>query len=340
MARVFTEGFEFGDLLFFNIIDVSASAATGANVRSGTYSLRFYSLAGGPYCTKVINEMDEGYFRFAFRYDKAPSLPPLTGIFRWRSNSTELGSLWINTALGALQLYVGTNPVATGTLPIRVNTWYLIEVRVKISDAGGVLQVLVDGDLDVAYTGDTKPGTATTFNNFMIGCPASGVEMIYDDLALNDTSGAEDNSWCGDGQVLVLKPTSDVAGAVQLMGSDGNQVDNYALVDDVPPDDDASYVYGSIVGERDLYELEDFTPVGVDILRIWMEARARETVADGGQIALVLKTYGVEYTSADIDLLTTYTKQVVSEEFKLNPDTGAVWNSGELNALQAGPKVR
>lgn len=338
MARVLTEGFEFGDLLFFNVIDQYCTAYATANARSGAYAMRVNSSAGTRWCTKVISALSEAYFRFGIRMNSLPD-SSLNGLFRLRNDANELVSLRVSQALGAWQMYVGTSKVAQGLTPIRVDKWYLIEFHVKISDTVGVLEMRIDGDVEMTYNGDTKPGAYSTFDNFMMGSPQSGVEILYDDFAMNDTSGLEDNSYPDDGYILLLKPDG-TGDASELTGSDGNQVDNYDLVNDIPSDGDTSYVVESTLDLRDLYTLEDFTPTGVDILRIWMEARARETISDGGEIALVLKTGGVEFTSGDISMLTTYTKQILSEEYKLNPYTGGAWITAELNALQAGPKIR
>jgi hypothetical protein len=155
---------------------------------------------------------------------------------------------------------------------------------------------------------------------------------------MNDTSGAVDNSWCGDGRVVAMFPSGN-GDASQLTGSDGNSTDNYALVDEVPSNNDTDYVEGSVVNERDLYQLSNVSlPVGTTVRRVLVESRSKDTVAEGGLIALEVKTGGTEYVSADMALASSYAP--VRAEWILNPNTGVAWTQADLDALQVGPRTR
>jgi hypothetical protein len=127
--------------------------------------------------------------------------------------------------------------------------------------------------------------------------------------------------------------------ASQLTGSDGNSTDNYALVDEVPSNNDTDYVEGSVVNERDLYQLSNVSlPVGTTVRRVLVESRSKDTVAEGGLIALEVKTGGTEYVSADMALASSYAP--VRAEWILNPNTGVAWTQADLDALQVGPRTR
>ena len=321
MARIFTEGFEMQDLLFF---DATGSAGF-STPRSGAASLNLGYQGWG---NKTIVDLAEAYFRFGFRFNGYQG-----AIFVWYNGGTRLGYIGIDSSR-RLVIYTGNVWRAIGTITLSLSAWYLIEVHVLISDTG-VVEVRLDGILDVSYSGDTKPGAEETINV----CRYCGNEVQFDDLAMNDISGTVDNSWCGDGKVVMLTPNAN-GDLSQLMGSDADQIDNYLLVDEFPKDDDTTYVEGSVVDEKDLYNFTDFGLNVQEIKRVWAEARARDTVADAGLVALALKTYATEYVGPDVTLFTTFTKQILGTVHTVNPNTSAAWTPAELDALQAGPVTR
>ena len=332
--RVFTDGAEFRDLLFWSLVGGSvAITTTAANVRSGSAAYRFSS--GSQYCNKNLpSALSEFYFKLGYKRDGATSGG--TRIPAWFATSTELGSIRLNTTTHFLEHYVGTTLTTMGTIQIPLSAHCVVEVHVKIGDApNGIVQTKVDGILDIDFAGDTKPGADTAANMLQVYSMISN-GMNIDDLALNDTSGGVDDSWCGDGRVGMQTPNAagDVTG---LTPSSGN---NYECVDDFPNDGETSYVRDIVIDDYDLYNLTPCGLTDVEILRVWAEARAREENAVGGLCRLGLKTEATEYWSAaDLFLLTSYAP-VVGTRHSVNPNTSLSWTIEQLDALQAGFKVR
>src|SRR3990172_6863894 len=289
MARLFTDGAEFQDLLFWNLVQGGPAITTvGSNVRSGLAAYRYSS--GSQYSDKILPAtLSEFYFRLGYKRDGATSAG--TRIPAWFATSTELGSIRLNTTTHFLEHYVGTTLTTMGTIQIPLSAHCVVEVHVKIGDApNGIVQTKVDGILDI-------------------------------DLALNDTSGGVDDSWCGDGRVGMQTPNAagDVTG---LTPSAGN---NYECVDDFPNDGETSYVRDIVIDDYDLYNLTPCGLADVEILRVWAEARAREENALGGLCRLGLKTEATEYWSAaDLFLLTSYAP-VVGTRHSVNPNTSLSW---------------
>lgn len=339
MARIATDGAEMGDFYFWTYYTGSGLSASTAQKRSGAYSY-YFNQSNQHYCYKTLpSTYDELYFRVAIYPVTVFSNP--SPFFYWLSGTTILGGLRLGNNPRFLNAYVGGTWVAAGTLPTYLNTWYLIETRVKLADSNGYIQVKIDGIMDINYTGDTKPGSETTMNGFRIN-PLTNDNLnfgtcYFDDIAVNDISGGSDNSWCGDGRIIFLKPNAD-GDTTQLMGSDGNQTDNWALVDEIPPSS-ADYTEGTTSGETDLYNLTASGLSNVNILRVWPEARAIDTVAEGGQIYLPVKTNSVQYDGTAVSLLTSYTKYLTGDVRTVNPQTGSAWTVSELDALQVGAKL-
>ena len=341
MARVFTEGAEFNDTIFWSVINYSLVVITSP-VRSGTYAYKGASGGGGGQNaagTKVLDvALSEFYLKFAW------NMSNITSVFRfpnWYKGSTELGSVRLNASTGKIEIYTGTATlVATGTTPLNPDQYYVIEIHVKIADAGGTIDVKVDGISNASFSGDTKPGADTNVDKLYWSGAVSGGIWYLDDLALNDVSGGVDDSWCGGGKVILLQPNGN-GDANDFDGSDGNQVDNYLLVDELPHNSDTDYIESTTLDERDLYALENTGLVAgsTDIKRVWGEARAKDTGASGQLIAFVVKTGGTEYASADVALPGSYSR-VIGADWLVNPNTSAAWTPSELDAAQSGPKVR
>ena len=332
MARVFTDGAEFGDTLFWSI-QTGISAATD-RVRSGTYSYK--RSTNGSMQKNLASALSEFYIRAGIQVDGINITFKLP---MWQNGATELGSIRINQTTGFVEIYTGTATlVATGAISLQADTYYLLEVHVKIDDTVGIIEVKVDGVADASFSGDTKPGAATNIDGIFYNGVGT-VAFWVDDLALNDTTGGVDDSWCGDGKVALIKANAN-GDQSDLVGSDADSVDNYLLVDEVPKDDDTTYVEGSVISGYDLYNLAATGLTNVAILRAWPEGRARDTVAEGGLCQLGIKPNGgSEAWSSDISLLTSYTR-IIGTVHTVNPLTTDVWGVSELDALQAGFKVK
>lgn len=95
-----------------------------------------------------------------------------------------------------------------------------------------------------------------------------------------------------------------------MLGSDGNKVDNYLKVYEVPSDGDPTYNESETAGEYDLYSLGAFDGTEKNIRRVFVEARVRSTGALGDQCKLIVKTGGTVYRSSALDLPAAYAKRV------------------------------
>ena len=326
MTRIFTEGFELKDNVFFS---TSAGSVSTTYKRSGAASW----LVNNNTAKKTIDSASEIFIRFGFFRSNVNT----TYLFKWYKDATELGSIRFSSVNGKINIYTGTGTlVDVGDLTIVHDTWYLLEAHIIISDTVGVIEIRIDGVADATFSGDTKPGADTVINTLGY---STTQDVYYDDLAYNDTAGAVDNSWCGDGHVIALTPNAN-GDLSQLVGSDTNSTDNYLLVDDFPHDEDTTYVEGSTVDEKDLYNLTACGLSDVTIYRVWGESRTKDTVAAGGLVAIVLKTNSTEYPSSDIAVLASYTKQILGTVHLVNPNTAVAWSIADLDALQVGVKTR
>ena len=330
--RLFTDGAEFGDILELSSVGTPASeGVSSAQARSGTYSYYSGGVEGSTrWIEKTFTASSEIFYRFGVRRAGAQDM----NIAIVKSGTTQIGYLKVPGATGKIEIYVGSSTkVATSTITIPVGSWMLIEWHLKIDDSVGVSEVKIEGVLDATFTGDTKPDTNTTVN-FMRHCSYNWDSTYYDDLAVNNTDNSDgkgDTSWCGEGRVEILMPNGN-GNVNEWTGSDSNSTDNYLLVDDKPPSS-ADYVEDSTPGNQDAYALTDFTGTNKQILRVWAAARAIDTVPEGAQMKIGIRTNSTDYLSSAKTLLTVY-GPVIGDEYKVNPNDSGAWEDADLDALE------
>ena len=321
MTRLFTEGFEMGDNLAF---DITTPTLTAVSVRSGNYAARNTGVIS-------IASKTELYVRVGL-YSSNTS-----GLYDHRVYFYEDSDLILHfrRIYPYIHAYVDGVKVADGTLNIPTSQWFLFECHVKLADSGGVLQTKINGIPDIDYTGDTNPSTYSGFNR--VGFKAE-VVSYYDDIAINDTNGSEDNSWCGDGHIIAIKPNAN-GDQSDLTNSGGDSVNNYTYVDDIPSDGDSTYVWSDTATDFDLYNLTaPSLPVNHRITRIYAEARAKDP--DTGDIKLIIKPDSTVYKDSAATTLTTSYSAIKGDEYTENPDDGNAWEESDLDDLQAGVEIQ
>lgn len=334
MARIFTDGGELGNTMLW-----TSSPGVSAGGRSGSYYYRLIGLGAGNQQSGYFDfsARSEIYFRVGFMWGTPYS--PNEKWIQLRSGANTIFSFDMDTATNLPRFYVGTTTlVLTGITTILQNTWSLLEVHLKIADSGGIIEAKVDGISQGTFTGDTKPGADTTVGRcYVAPCgSAGGSYCSYDDFAINDINTSNDNSWCGDGHIIMILPTA--AGDVtQLTPSSGSS--NWSLVDERPPSG-ADYVTGSAVDSYDLYNLSDVALTGNTITRIIPMSVSVNNIASGGRISLGIKpSGGSEDWSPDRQLTLAY-NDYVGSEYLLNPNGNVPWDTTSINSLQVGVKIR
>jgi hypothetical protein len=238
---------------------------------------------------------------------------------------------------GSLLLYVAGTLVETVVVPAiaQTETWIHLGVDCKLHATGWV-SVYVDGLPVIAYTGDTS-GQASidrvTFNRSTTGM--SWQQYYYfDDVFFDDTAGEAEAAAVPDYRFTLLKANGNGSESA-LAGSDGDSVDNYLLVDDVPHDSDTTYVEATGVTQRDLYTVETFTLPADHVVRAvhpWAIAKKSDA---GVATELSLVSYGGagETVSAGQDLSSSY--RLVSDRQTTAPGGGA-WSESAVNASEYG----
>jgi len=341
MTRIWMSGLEAGSLDVFPRID-SAVAISAVQVRTGNYSLsipstddRAWTVFGGGYTELFLRiglYMTGGFGAFDRTFC---TLRDISG--------NDLLTFQVRDADSVILVRRGDYNdilIASGGV-VPTNDWCCIEIHIFIDNTTGIIQIRIDGVQVIDFAGDTQVGANTTAWVVIWGASPSLGSCVcygyYDDLVINSPYGIRNNSWPGLGGIIGLLP--DGAGNyTQLTPSAGA---NWQCVDEVPPDENASYIESPIINLRDTYRMQDLviTPGKVaDVAAIQWLCRAYNTETQGGNFARLFRLNGVNYQGADVGYDKSYDYH--PEIIETSPATMQNWTGDEVNALEAGVVVR
>ena len=352
MARVLTNGWELGHTgnnTSGTVIDADAQfrsasstldtatpgrAAVGKYLRAGVSS----NTALGAYAASNIPATGEFYLRFAFRYNDDASPINKNSILTWvDAEGDEVGSLRLVGT--SLSVFSGVAEVASAAAVISLETWHLIEIHWLTNNTTGRAEVKVDSALEIDFTGNTDQASQGDVTQLRFGGVqkagdwTGGGPLNYDDIAVDGAG------FLGDGHVLLLRPNGN-GNTSQLTGSDGNQINNFQLVDEVPVNT-ADFVEGSVDGLKDTYSLEDTSsvniPNGATVNHVDVVAIARTLDVGTGALKGVVRTGATDFASSQAVLGSDFT--VHRFAFPVNPNTSSAWTLGELDAAEAGVEI-
>jgi hypothetical protein len=220
--------------------------------------------------------------------------------------------------------------------------WFLLELHFKAHATAGRVELRVDGNTVLEFDGNTGTAAPTglKFGQILDNAVRALGLVWFDDVALNDSSGSVSNSWVGDGHTVCLRPTGNGAHS-ELTGSDGNQADNWALVDENPAST-ADYVEGLLSGLRDSYSLQSTASLGVpsgatikhcEAALVGTTVNVGADAVEGGVRAAAADNWGAKQ-----NLHAEWSRHVFP--FPLNPGTGLPWETSELDDAECGIRTQ
>lgn len=224
---------------------------------------------------------------------------------------------------------------------ISLDTWYSIQVKVTIADSIGAntCQVRVNNDLWITVdAGEDLQSTANAYANILVleghAAATNVTDLKMDDLYVLDDSGSTNNDFLGDCRVEALLPDGNGT-TNQFNGSDGNSVDNYLLVDEVPADDDTTYVEDSTATNQDLYTFDNLSATPVSIFGVQSNIIAKKDDA-GARSAKQITRSGVTVYDGDTHALSQGSYGNHACILELDPDTATAWDEAGINAAEFG----
>lgn len=247
-------------------------------------------------------------------------------------------SLWLN-AQGGITVLRGNDQIfvaASGPNIMFPKVWHYVEVKYK---PGSHVIVRLDGATVLTTAGgkdDQSPNSVNMFQfqNLSGEFDVNDWDKYFDDLYICDTTGTRFNDFCGDVVIHALMPLQD-AGPNQ-MASYGAGMSNYTAVDDIPPDNDLSYIYSNTAGHVDMFDLDTLPANIIDVLAVSVHARARKDAAGTSMVKVKCRYLEDTADSPPMTLTTVYTLK--THIYETAPDGGG-WNRAKANTIHIGVEV-
>lgn len=232
-------------------------------------------------------------------------------------------------------IYDGDNNLLGNTGVVAAYTkWYFFEIKVVIHASAGSVTLHRDGAEIYSLTGVQTNNTSAPDNlsdsfQFIGG---SHSDVWIDDFYMLDSSGSVNNDFLGEIRIDTIYPS----GAGTHTDWTPNTGDNYAAVDEAPPDRDTTYVSGDASGEKDLYAFTDLPDqLGADVYAVSMGGFVRKASAGLTKIRPLFKLEdAIERISGEWNLPTSWT--FAQNIFEISPRTGSAWTEKEINSGEFG----
>jgi hypothetical protein len=251
------------------------------------------------------------------------------------------------TEFGKIQLADSANAIiATATRRIVPDAWYHFELKfaIKNSIAADDVILKIDGEehINLPATTDTQSQPTDSVQFIELAGSNPIADLNFSHFWILDDNGSFANDFIGPtGRIELLHPVGN-GNYSQFVGSDGNSVNNFELVDELDPDDDTTYVESSVVSERDSYMLTNLagTPLAGNIEAVQLITKAKK---EGGTEPRTAKHF-VRISSTDFDQgsgksLTDGAYTWFFDIMADNPNTAARWTATQVDALEVGVKI-
>lgn len=320
-----------GPAVYAEVADGTYLSIDNSIKRTGLYSLKGnVAINGGStlFRKSIVIANNEVIVGFGLYLD---SLPPSSSkvCFQLLNGTTPIASLLV-TSGGALRLCNGDydDTVVEQTDNIfGAGTFNYVEFRVLRDDVVGEIECRLNG-IQVALADNLNVG-GTDIDGFRQYVPVngSGVLTYVDDLIILDTTGSVNNDFPGPVRVNTVFAVADTAEAdwTKNTGTDG-----YALIDDVAPDGDTTYIQANDVGNISEFAVGDLPAEVAEIKGVYVPAMARLADAGVGNLRVSMVSGSDVAAGPDTPVTTSYS--YYGSAFETDPDGDIAWTKTSFEA--------
>lgn len=339
MSLIFCDGFDDG-LTLLGKWNAFTGVTTGASYGRNNSGLRFTDESH--FATRLFAAAEEhATMTVGFAYRLVTAANNLERSFLSLNSDTGATAHVVLTLLddGSNRIRVNRGGIVLATLStsLVLNQWYYIELKATLHDTTGAIEVRVNGQtMYQASNIDTKNGgTKTVFDSVSVSSGTYNGTSHMDDLYVCNGAGSTNNSFLGDLAIETVYPDGN-GNSSQFVGSDGNSVDNYQLVDEAAPST-TDYVVGATVGNKDTYTFGSMVRTTGPIAGVMVSSYANKTDAGARTIRNIARSGGSEVQGAQTGLATTWVP--ISSTYNTDPNGGGAWTIASVNAAEFGVEV-
>lgn len=360
MARLWSAGAEFNSLSagFEFGVSFGTPVISSAVKRSGSYSLSIPSLTtltakGVRYQFASPSSNGALFFRVYFRVDTLPLLE--TAIINLNDaddNATPVVYITLD-ATGALALFDEDGQIGSDSSALSTATWYRIEIEYDRTGAAGahIVRARIDG---TEFAGAANRDLSVGIQFWAVGgnldgsANATGV-WYFDDWAINNSSGSFQNSYPGEGEIIILRPNGAGDNTTWTRGGTDTGA-NWDQVNDITHDDAGTYVESNTSGEIDDYNIED-TPAAlestdtINCVQVGVRSAVSDTTGGDPDVTLRIKASSggtlEESASLNVSVLAYRTNNNAINTYALTlydlPGASTTaWTKADLDQAQIG----
>jgi hypothetical protein len=265
-----------------------------------------------------------------------------------KNTNVESTSVWGNLHFGT-NMYIG--PSTTGSVggwkfvypggsytspsgTYALNSWYYLQMQFTLgTDQNCSFRVDDREWFNGNYTGTIS---SLSFAGISPSAHASfSAEAFFDDFYVLDSTGTANTGYLGDVIAKIYVPTADTT--TESDGSDGNQTDNYLLVDEGRNISTADYITTTGSDIEDTFEFQDVSSQEV-IRGLKISTYANK---DSGGAIDIYGRYDTGTLAADVDPGGTKGIMQQTSSFhdfiiEKDPDTSALWLPSGVNGTSFG----
>jgi hypothetical protein len=352
MARIKTIGFEKQSLTANVEITSTGGAPTidTTTKRSGSAAMRAVSSGGGAAFAIydfLTADSNVGHYARTYIYPTAASSASGAILAFLNTAGTQRGRIWMTTG-GTLQLLDSAAIYGSDSPAVTMNAWNMVELFYfnNTGSARAELAARLNGVLWASTTTSTNVGGISRLAFGSIDTVT--LDIRHDDLAINDTSGAAQNSWPGEGKVGMLLPNAAGDNAMGIIV--GGTATAWEAVDEITPDDATTYY--NLDANNDILDvnLQAASTTGMastdTVTLVQVEARISTATAAGAAYNARIKSQAsgtvVSGTSTSVGVDTNWhtNDDVAPRTPKLtsytDPQGGAGWTPALLDTTQIG----
>ncbi len=360
MARIFMSGFELNSLtqgveLYPTPANAGTVTLSTTTVRTGTYSMRHHPTGGASVAYTIqsifpTDQSTQAYQRVYLRIASMPVGGP-GSVLRFVNVGHSVDSCRISlTTAGKLQLLNSTGgQIGSDSATLSLNTWYCVELRVDASTATGTAEGRLNG---VSFANGNNNARGVWGEIGLGHNIVTAADIFFDDWALNDTTGTAQNSWCGEGGIIVLYPNGP--GSVNTWNHGNGGVSpgtggglagtstNWTETTGIPPDDSTSYVRTISAGREDLYTFTNYSGGANDTVNVVAVGSRYRNYVNADNVGafyneIVNPATNARWTGSpqfmNVNFWWTWLFQLVTYT---QPNSSTPWNVTALNGMQAG----
>lgn len=243
------------------------------------------------------------------------------------------------TSDGKIQFYRGNTLLGQtdpGVLPL--DAWVYVEMKVTVDPSAGAIALRVNGATPPGWSDLTGINTSAVGDGQLDEIRFTGLRQWFgDDLYIADTTGGVNDDFLGDVRVETLYPSGNGTNS-SLVGSDGNSVDNYALVDEAGTPNDSDYVGSGTDLDADTYAYQDLSTAIGEVFGVLVSSRLQKT--DAGAISAGDLHLRGATTSGGPSHVLSASWQAHRTIWDKDPSDDAAWTIAKVNASEFGIEVR